>query len=131
MDQGPLVIQQIDAGARFIHEFAKYTSVQAAFWLKATEDNQWFLYVAGDQINDSNFDMAYGEVLRITAKAPDPWLDPFQVKVIGTDDPLAKAVIEIQKKYPGKIPTRYHGHQLGGLSVEEVYIYPLPITVPS
>jgi hypothetical protein len=54
MDQGPLVTEQIDAGARFVREFAKQRPVQAAFWLKGTEDNQWFLYVAGDQINDSN-----------------------------------------------------------------------------
>lgn len=131
MDPGPLVTQQIDAAARFVHEFAKYTPVQAAFWLKATEDNQWFLYVAGDQINDANFDAAYGEVLRITSKTPDPWLDPFQIKVIGTDDPLAKDVIEMQKKYPGPLPTRYHGRQLGGLSIDEAYVYPLPIAVPS
>lgn len=131
MDQGPLVIQQIDAGARFIHEFAKYTPVQAVFWLKTTEDNQWLLYLAGDQIDDSNFDVAYGEVQRIASMMPDLWLDPFQVKIIGADAPLAKAVMEIQKKYPGKLPTRYHGRALGGLSVEEVYIYQLPIAVPS
>jgi hypothetical protein len=124
-------MQQIDAGARFVHEFARYTPVQAAFWLKATEDNEWFLYVAGDQINDSNFDVAYGEVMRITSKMPDPWLDPFQIKVVGTNDPLAKGVLEIQTKYPGKMLTRYRGGLLGGLSVGEVYIYPLPIAVPS
>jgi hypothetical protein len=123
MDQGPLVTQQIDAGARFVREFATYTPVRVAFWLKGAEDDQWFLYVAGDQIDDSNFDIAYGEVIRITAKMPDPWLDPFQIKVIGAHEPLAKAVLEIQEKYPGRLPTRYHGRQLGGLSVEEVYIY--------
>jgi len=131
MDQGSLVTQQIDAGARFVHEFAKYTPVQAAFWLKGTEDSQWFLYVAGEQIDDSNFDVAYGEVIRIAAKMPDPWLDPFQVKVVGTKEPVAKAVLEIQEKFPGGLPTRYHGRPLGGLSVEEAYIYPPPINVPA
>ena len=61
MDQGSLVTQQIEAGARFIHEFAKYTPVQAAFWLKGAEDNQWFLYLTGDQINDSNFASPMGK----------------------------------------------------------------------
>lgn len=132
MDQGSLVTQQIDAGARFVGEFDKYTPVRVAFWLKGTDDNQWFLYVAGDRIDDSNFDVAYGEVIRLTAKMPDPWLDPFQIKVVGTNEPVAKAVLQIQEKYPpGKLPTRYHGRQLGDLSVEEVYIYPLPINVPA
>ena len=129
MDQGPLVVQQIEAGERLIGRFAQYTPVQAAFWLKEPEDTPWFLYLAGDQINDSNFDLAYSEVLRLLSGTPERWLDPFQVKVIGTGHPVAKAVIEIQKKYPGKLPTRYHGRQLGGLSVEEVYIYALPIAV--
>jgi hypothetical protein len=129
MDQGPLVIQQIEAGERLIGRFSQYTPVQAAFWLKEPEDSPWFLYLAGDQINDSNFDLAYGEVLRLLSGAPEPWLDPFQVKVIGTDNPVAIAVMDIQRKYPGSLPTRYHGRQLGGLSVEEVYIYPLRIAV--
>jgi hypothetical protein len=130
MDQGPLVKEQIDGGAKFIQEFAKYTPVQAAFWLKGTEDNQWFLYVAGDQIDDSNFDVAYGEVTRITAKMPDPWLDPFQIKVVGANKPIAKAVLQIQAKYPGNRPIRYHA-PLAGMSIEEAYIYPLPIHVPA
>ena len=129
MDQGPLVVQQIEAGERLIARFAQYATVQAAFWLKEPEDSPWFLYLASDRINDTNFDLAYGEVLRLLAQAPERWLDPFQVKVIGTDHPVAKAVMEIQQKYPGTLPTRYHGRQLGGLSVEEVYIYPLPIAV--
>ena len=123
MDQGPLVTQQIDAGTRFVHEFASYKPVRVAFWLKGAEDDQWFLYLVSDQIDDSNFDIAYGEVIRITAKMPDPWLDPFQIKVMGAHDPLAKAILQIQEKYPGRLPARYRGRQLGGLSVDEVYIY--------
>jgi hypothetical protein len=101
--------------------------VQAAFWLKEPEDTPWFLYLASERINDTNFDLAYSEVLRLFSEAPERWLDPFQVKVIGTDHPVARAVMEIQQRYSGALPTRYHGRQLGGLSVEEVYIYPLPI----
>ena len=126
MDQGSLVTEQIEAGARFVNEFAKYTPVQTAFWLKATADNQWFLYVAGDRIGDSGIRTAYDEVIRIAATTPDPWLDPFQIKVMDTNKPVAKAVMRIQEEYPGSLPTRYHGPPLGGLSIEEVYIYPLP-----
>ena len=124
MDQGPLVTEQIDAGARFVREFAKYKPVHAAFWLLGTDENPWFLYVVSDQINDSNFRLAYGEVIRIARTTPDPWLDPFQVKVMGTHKPLAKAVLQLQVKYAGNLPTRYHGPPLGNLSIDEVYIYP-------
>jgi hypothetical protein len=128
MDQGPLVSEQINAGARFLSEFQKYAPIQTAFWLKESEEGAWYLYVVSDQITDDNFDVAYGEVVRITGELRDPWFDPFQVKVAGIDDPLAKAVLEIQKQYSGGIATRYRGRQLGNVNVEEIYVYPLPIT---
>jgi hypothetical protein len=31
MDQGPLVTEQIEAGARFLGEFQKYLAIQTAF----------------------------------------------------------------------------------------------------
>jgi hypothetical protein len=130
MDQGALVIEQIDAGAKLANDFNKSTPLQASFWLKEIEDGQWFLYLVSDHINDSNFDVAYGKVLRILGPGPHMWLDPFQIKVTGTDDPVAKAVLAIQQKHPGKLATRLGNRMLGGVSAEEVYIYPNPVPVP-
>ena len=130
MDQGPLVSEQIDAGARFLGEFQKYAPVQAAFWLKESDTGEWYLYVASDQITDDNFDVAYGEVLRIADAMADPWFDPFQVKLINVNDPQAMSVLAIQPRHPRRIATRIHGHAINGLPFEEVYIYPSPIPVP-
>lgn len=131
MDQSPLVREQIDAGARFLREFQKYVPVQVAFWLKESDEGEWNLFVASDQITDDNFDVAYGEVLRIASVIRDPLFDPFQVKLIGVDDPLARAALDIQKQYSGRIANRFHGKQFGGASVEEVYLYPSPIPAPT
>jgi hypothetical protein len=130
MDQGPLVTEQIEAGAKLARAFDQRTPLKAAFWLKESEDRQWFLYLASDRINDSNFDVAYGEVLRILGPGPNLWLDPFQVKVTGTDDPVTRAVLAIQQQYPGKPATRLRNCMLGGLGVDEVYLYPIPVPVP-
>jgi hypothetical protein len=127
MDQGPLVTEQIDAGANLARAFDQRIPLRAAFWLKESEDGQWYLYLASDQINDSNFDVAYGEVLRILGPVAHLWLDPFQVKVTGVDDPVTKEVLAIQQRYPGKLATRLRNRMLGGLGVEEVYLYPIPI----
>jgi hypothetical protein len=43
MDQRPLVIDQVDAGARFLGEFQKYAPVQTAFWLKDSDYGNWSL----------------------------------------------------------------------------------------
>lgn len=127
MDKSPLVTEQIDAGAWLIGEFSKRIPVQAAFWLRERDSDEWYFYLASDQINDSNFDHAYAEVLRIVPPQQSLWLDPFQVKVVGMDAPVAKAALDVMRKYPGRIPTRYHGRHFGGLSVDEVCIYPLPL----
>lgn len=130
MDQGPLVIEQIDAGARLATRFGDYATLCAAFWLKESEDGQWYLYLASDQINDGNFDLAYGEVLRLLGRGPHLWLDPFQIKVAGADDPIVKEVVGIQQRYPRNLPTRLRNRMLGGFSVDEVYLYPIPVPVP-
>jgi hypothetical protein len=112
-------------------EFGNYAAVEAAFWLKANADDQWFLCLASEEIDDTNFDIAYGEVQRISSRLSDPWLSPFEIKVMGSTEPVAKAVIEFQQKHPGKLPIRYRGRPLGNVSVQEVYIYRLPIMTPT
>jgi hypothetical protein len=131
MDQEPLVTEQIEAGRKFIDEFEKYRPVQAAFWLKATEDSSWYLYVASDQITDENFDVAYGEVLRLAPTIEDPNFDPFRVKVLGIDDPRAKAALDVYRRFPGRVPTRVRAQDFGSLGAEGVYLYPPPVSAVS
>jgi hypothetical protein len=131
MDRVPLVMTQIDAGAKFVGEFQKYLPVQSAFWLEESDGGEWSHYIVSDQITDDNFDVAYGEVLRIAYDTPDCWFDPFQVKLIGHDNPLAKAAAEIRRRFAGRTPTRFNGEAFGGMPVEAVYMYPSPIPAPA
>jgi hypothetical protein len=130
MDQGPLVSEQINSGARFLAEFQKYRPVQSAFWLKDGDEGAWYLYVASEQITDDNFDVAYREVGQVADTLRDPEFDVFRVKVIGTDHPLAQAVLDLRRHYPGR--TRFHldGRRIGIVSVEELYLYPSPVPAP-
>ncbi len=131
MDQGPLVTEQIDAAARFLGEFQKCYPVQAAFWVKDSDDGNWRLFVASDQITDDNFDVAYGEVGRVACDLNDPCFDMFQVKVVGVDDPLAQVALAIRRRYPGRSPTWFNGNTFNGLGVEQAYVYPSPLPVPA
>src|SRR5438046_2269214 len=109
MDQRPLVNEQIDAGAELASRFDKYVPVKTAFWLKPSEESPWSLYIASDQINDTNRALGYSEVLRIAREMHNPYLDPFQVKLIPADDPLAGAVLAFHARYPGRSATHYTG----------------------
>lgn len=122
-------MEKIDAGRTFLTEFEKKIPIQAAFWIKDSEEGRWYLYVASDQINDHNIKVAYGEVLRIARTMRDPNFDPFQVKAIGADNPLARAAMDVLQRYPGRLATHFHSRVFGGVGVEEGYIYPSPIAV--
>ncbi len=129
MDKGPLVNEELDAAARFLAEFHKCYPVQMAFWLKDGETGNWRLYIVSDQITYENFDVAYGEVVRITGEHLDPWFDGMQVKVLGEDEPLAKAVAELGRRYPAGKPARFFGQTVDGIDADEIYVYPSPIPV--
>jgi hypothetical protein len=116
----------IDAGARFLEEFDKRYSVKAAFWLKEADDPFWYLYIASDQVNDTNLKEAYGEVLNVAKVMQDPNLDPFRVK-LQVKPEWVQAAMGIQARFRVKTGTRYHGGTFGGFSVDEVYLYPTPI----
>ena len=60
-----------------------------------------------------------------------PYLDPYQVRLIGSDNRLAEAAVEINHKYPGPLPNRYRGRSFGGVGIEEVYVYPPQALVPA
>ena len=125
-------MEEIDAAAELVRAFDKYEPVKVAFWLKASDEEHRYLYIASEQIDDTNFDVAYGEVLRLAQQKQSPYLDPFRVKLISAEDPFATAAAEINHRYPGRLATRFGGKLFGGVSVDDVYIYPspLPAAVP-
>ena len=49
-------------------------------------------------------------------------MDPFEKKVIGPHDPIAKDMVTNRGR-PGRPPTPFRGSRLGDLGVEEAYIY--------
>ena len=104
--------------------------IETAFWLNPSDDGRWSLYIASGRIDGSNVRVAYGEVLRIVSDMNTPYLDPFQVKLIGSGHPLAKAAVEVNRKYPGSMANRFRSKSFGGVGIEEVYIYPARVIAP-
>ncbi|MBI3821200.1 MAG: hypothetical protein HY289_00805 [Planctomycetes bacterium] len=122
MDKAPLVIDEIDAGREFIKRLNAYQAVKAACWLREADDGERYLYIALEGLTAEN--VAYGEVMRVTSAMKDHYIDPFRVKLIATTDPIAKAVLDLYRRYPGRMPTRFDGSIFGGTAAAEVYVYP-------
>jgi hypothetical protein len=128
MDPGPLVTEQIDAGTRLLAELEKTMAVTAAFWLKRPDQDSWYFYVAPEPSRDDSRGVVGGEVLRVALAMQDPNLSYLQVRPADPDDPLARAVLDYQRLYPGKA-VRLRDRAFGGMGIDEIYIYPSPIAV--
>jgi len=131
MDQDLLVTEAIDAGAQFVSQFDKRLPVKAAFWLKPADGGESYLYVASDQVANGDLDTGYREVLNIARDHPSPYLDPFRVKVIPAEHPLAEAAVAIHQRFPGTVAMRLGNRIFGGLAIEQAYIYPVQIPAPT
>ena len=128
MDKASLVTDELDAGAAFIKQMNDYTPVMGACWLQTAEDGERYLYVVLDGLTERG--AAYTEVLRIADAMTDHYIDPFRVKLIGPTDPIAKALTEIYRRFPARIPSRLNGSVFWGVGVAEVYMYPRPQKMP-
>ncbi len=117
-------MNEIDAGSEFLRRLNQFRHVRAAYWLRGAEDGERYLHVALEGLTDQNIDVAYGEVLRIASEMKDHYIDPFPVKILRVEEPVVQAVVDIYRRFPGRIPTRFNGPVLGGVPVAEVYIYP-------
>jgi len=129
MGQDFLVIEQIDAGTEFVRDFKDYVTVSVACWIKPADSDNLYLYIASNEIDASNIDVAYHEVLRRLSGKRSQWLDPFQIKLVNSSDPIARDAIQIRDRYPVSLPTRYQGSWIGGMGIDGAYIYP-PIGSP-
>jgi hypothetical protein len=125
MDQATLVETHIESGERLIEELRHDGfNVTAAAWLKASEEGQWFLYIASTEVDQNGLAAAYKVVYLTTQHLQNRWLDPFDVKLIGANNPIAKDILDIQRRYPAPTLTRFRGTRLGAIQVDEAYIYP-------
>lgn len=102
--------------------------VTTACWLKESENDQWYFYVVSPVVESESFSRAYGRLHTIIRRIPQPlWIDPLEVRLLEPQDPIAKDVLAIHQRAPGPTvcPTRWGGTQLGNLSIEDAYLYPL------
>ncbi len=145
MDQEAVVSEQAESGRRLIEALAADGfDVRIAFWTKLADEEKRFLYLASRFVDDKGPLAAYRLVDRVLRKMPDlsQWIDPWDIRVIGLNDSLAKGALELMKSKVPESPLlvqdprplpgmtrprgliRHEGSTLGGVGVEGAYIYP-------
>jgi len=119
---------QIKDGLRLINRLGREgVTVKAAAWVKENESGQWYLYLATPLVGEDDATRpAYRRVNNVVRDMQEDgfWIDPFEIKVIGPHDPIARDILAHRSSHPARIPTRFQGARLGELAVDEAYIYP-------
>ncbi|MCI0459792.1 MAG: hypothetical protein L0Z62_22815 [Gemmataceae bacterium] len=133
MVSGTLVENQLDAGRRLLDQLDKQgVVVRAACWVRPFEDDRWTLYIATPSADEERILEAYRQVTPALRSLGDEWITSSDVTVVGAKHPLVKDALDILRRFPHRAPIRLPRSLLGGISAEEVYIYPLgktPVTI--
>lgn len=127
-----LVDNLIDDGERLVkHLPPRGFEVTTAFWLKSSEDGEWYFYIVSPLVDTEGLANAYSRLHTLVRAMPQPfWIDPLEIKLIAPDNPISRDVLAIHGRAPGPhvCPIRWGGKRLGHVSVEGAYLYPLPAT---
>jgi hypothetical protein len=125
MDTNALVEFQIDAGQRLIAQLIRDGfRMEAAFWARTSEECLWFLYICSPVVEEMGLAGAYRVLQASHQRLQGIPLSLSDIKLVGKDNPVARDVLAIRARVPGRIATRYAGGTLGSVSIEEAYIYP-------
>ena len=127
MDFGSLVKDELTVGAEMAQRFDRYAPVKAAFWARLADDEVRDLYIASDAVDETNFDRAYEEVVRLIWELQSPFLNVFRVRVIYGKSPMARAAARLLADDPSPLGVRLQNRTLGDHLVVDGFLYPSPI----
>ena len=127
MDQYVLVDQRIDDGMKLVARLIKDGfDVTVAAWVQTREEGLWFLYIGSNSVDMTrNLGESYQRLYASLSKLGESVISLSEVKLINSANPIAQAALKYRDQLPGRPQVRSRAQLLGGLAVEEIYIYPL------
>ena len=133
MDTEALVDELKDDGQMLVEELLQGGfEVTAALWLQASENGKWYFYIVSPVVDVEGTNKAYRRLHPLVYAIPLSRLSPLEIKLIGPSNPIARDVMAIPRRIPGPRvgPTWWSGRQLGNISIEGAFLYPMPVTTP-
>lgn len=129
MDQAVLVTDMIGAGEELVRHLREArSSLGDAFWATDEEEDRWHLYLVFPNVDRDGARPSIRIALD-AARALDAWRDRslFDIRVVGTHEPIAKAIGSYVDRYPPRANgplMRVSGLRAGDEVVKEAFIYP-------
>lgn len=125
-----VVEDRIDDGLRLIKQFKDDGgSILVAFWVKTAEDGLWRLYLTTEAVDRDGLAAAYKALHASFKKLADCRLDLFEVRLVGPRDSITRDVLALLERRPGRLPAWFGPMTLGGIEVDDIYVYPREIEV--
>jgi hypothetical protein len=122
---GTLVERRIDDGRKLIELLTqKDIDVVAAAWVLTSEDGNWFLYVATEEVDKSGQATAYAKVYNVLRSMADTCISTSDVKLVGKKNSITNDILSFQRQLTDIPFAQYRDRLLGNIGVEEVYVYP-------
>jgi hypothetical protein len=131
MDQATLVSEQARGGEKLLARLQSAgLDLSAACWAKTAEDEQWYLYLVSPTVETQGLRHGYLTIRATLSHMQGEWADtferinPFDVKLIGPSNPLARGVLELYQSWPDSTSPWHGGSLIGSVYVAGAYIYP-------
>jgi hypothetical protein len=135
MDTVALVEYQIDDGQRLLDRLdEKGIVVRAACWVKPVQEDRWSLYIATPSVDENGTLQAYRQLNGVLRSLGDDWVSSSEVVLVGEKHPLVPDALDILRRFPHRRPIQSPRSLLGGIPVEDVFVYPTgktPVTIYS
>lgn len=126
MDTVALLENPIDDGQRLLDRLGEEGFVvRAACWVKPFQEDRWTLYIATPGVDEKGTLEAYRQLIPVLRSLGTDWITSSDVTLVGEKHPIVQDALDILRRFPHKTPIRSPRSLRGGVSVEEVYVYPL------
>lgn len=130
-----LVENLLNDGRKLVEELSQGGfEVAAAAWLKASEDGKWRFYLISPLVDAEGHSKAYRRLHPLIWTRTQPFgIDPLEIRLLGSSHPIGRdvlAAIRNRVSAPLVSPIRWAGTRLGNVSIEEAYLYPVPVNTP-
>ena len=121
----------IDEGREVLdHLAADGVDISAALWAHDAENDRWSRCIVSsfaDEHGDRAGFRRVFEALDALEAMKSRWLEWSDIRVVGLDSPLAGDAVGMYGGFPPEKPTRYYGPSLGGIVVDQAYLYRQPV----
>jgi hypothetical protein len=125
MDTVTLVEEQLRDGDWLLDRLAQEgVRVRAAGWVKPVDEDRWSLYLVTPLVDEQGPIGAYREVYRVLRSLEDLRVKDYEVKLVGEGSRIASDLLEAQSGHHARAPQRSRLTSVGGMPVEQVYVYP-------